>query len=272
MTITVSAFYKFVAISDPAQLRVALEDICRGLSIKGTILVAHEGINGTVAGSPASIDALEAWLKSDPRFAALAAKHSVAAEDPFQRLKIKIKPEIVTMHAPEADPTVKVGQYVASQDWNALIQNPDVVLVDTRNSYEVAIGSFQGAIDPGTRAFHEFPDFVRRQLDPKQHKKVAMFCTGGIRCEKASAYMLQQGFEQVFHLDGGILKYLETMPVSESLWQGECFVFDERVAVQHGLAEGHFALCPDCGHPVERRGEEPSGTQQAAAPCRHCTR
>lgn len=250
MTYSVSAFYKFVAIADPEVLRSAIEDVCRQHGIKGTILLAHEGINGTVSGSDGAIAALENSLRTDARFASLTPKHSTASAEPFQKLKVKVKREIVTFGALGADPTVKAGTYVAPEDWNQLIAAPDVTIIDTRNAYEVAVGTFKGAIDPGTRAFNDFPEFVAKELDPQRHRKVAMFCTGGIRCEKASAYLLSQGFEQVFHLEGGILKYLETVPESQSQWQGECFVFDERVALQHGLGEGSHALCPDCGYPV----------------------
>jgi UPF0176 protein len=250
MTFTVSAFYKFVTIGDLPELRDALLAVCKSHGIKGTILLAPEGINGTVAGADAAIETLETMLRGDARFSDLETKRSVATAEPFQRLKVKIKPEIVTFGVPSADPSVRAGTYVDAKEWNALIHDPSVTVIDTRNGYEVKVGTFPGAIDPKTAAFNEFPEFVRGTLDPKQHRKVAMFCTGGIRCEKASAFMLTQGFEQVFHLKGGILKYLETVPREDSLWQGECFVFDERVALQHGLAEGEHRLCEVCGHPV----------------------
>jgi UPF0176 protein len=255
MSYTVSAFYKFVAIADTAVLRDEIEACCRDKQILGTILLAGEGINGTVAGSQANITALETWLRTDARFGDLTCKHSTAAEAPFQRLKVKVKSEIVTFGADGADPTKRAGTYVSPQDWNALIADPDVVVIDTRNAYEVAVGTFEGAIDPGTRSFNQFPDFVAASLDPKTHRKIAMFCTGGIRCEKASAYLLSQGFEAVFHLQGGILKYLEDVPAEQSQWSGECFVFDERVALQHGLQEGQHALCASCGHPIIQAGQ-----------------
>jgi len=262
MTLTVSAFYKFVRLSDLAETREALLAVCEAHGIKGTMLLAPEGINGTVAGSLQAIDMLEAYLRADPRFAGLDSKRSTAGAEPFQRLKIKIKPEIVTFGIPVADPSVHAGTYVEPKDWNALIGRDDIILIDTRNTYEVKVGTFRGAIDPQTAAFHEFPRYVAGALDPAKHRKVAMFCTGGIRCEKASAYMLSQGFEEVFHLKGGILKYLEDVPPQDSLWQGECFVFDERVALQHGLAEGVHTLCSRCGHPVSQGA--------APQPCPNC--
>jgi UPF0176 protein len=271
MTQTVSAFYRFVAIVDPALLRDQVEVACRHYEIKGTILVAREGINGTVAGSVEGISGLEDWLRSDPRFRELSTKRSSASEEPFKKLKVKVKSEIVTFGAAGADPTVRPGIYVSPEHWNALISDPDVTLIDTRNSYEVAVGTFPSAINPGTRAFSEFPEFVAASLDPSRNRKVAMFCTGGIRCEKASAYLLSQGFEQVFHLEGGILKYLETVPTSQSLWHGECFVFDERVALQHGLGEGSHDLCTICGHPVSR-DTTARATPVSSTHCQLCAR
>ena len=268
MTFSVSAFYKFVAIGDCAALRASLLDVCRVHGIKGTILLANEGINGTVAGTPEAIDCLETWLRSDARFAGLESKQSQAVAAPFQRLKIKIKREIVTFGVPEADPAVTAGTYVEAKDWNALIADPDVTLIDTRNAYEVKVGTFPGSLDPGTAAFNDFPHFVSQQLDPARHRKVAMFCTGGIRCEKASAYLRLQGFAQVYHLKGGILKYLETVPHHDSLWQGECFVFDERVALAHGLEAGAHRLCKVCGHPVLLHTAEAEGT--ATSLCQNC--
>ncbi len=259
MTFTVSAFYKFVTIENLADVRAAVLGECAARQIKGTILLATEGINGTIAGSRASIGQFESWLRSDPRFADLETKRSTSAQVPFQRLKVKIKREIVTFGVPDANPALQAGIYVAASDWNALIRDPDMTLIDTRNAYEFKVGTFPGAVDPQTAAFNDFPEFVRTTLDPKVHRKVAMFCTGGIRCEKASAFMLAEGFQQVFHLKGGILKYLETVPHEDSLWQGECFVFDERVAVQHGLEEGEHRLCEVCGHPVA-----------SGASCPHC--
>ena len=250
MPVTVTAFYKFVAIADPPAMRERLLGLARREEIKGTILVAPEGINATVAGPDAGIRHLLAHLRADPRFAHLVSKESYVEEPPFRRLKVKQKREIVTLRRPEADPTECVGTYVKPQDWNALLADPDVLVIDTRNAYEVAIGTFENAVDPATRTFSEFPDFVAANLDPEKHKRIAMFCTGGIRCEKASALLLAQGFPEVYHLEGGILKYLETVPPEESLWQGECFVFDERVALEHGVRAGTHVMCRACGTPV----------------------
>jgi len=255
MAVTVTAFYKFVAISDCAALREQLLALATELKIKGTILVAAEGINATVSGEDANIRALLAALRSDPRFSDLVSKESFTEGHPFRRMKVKLKREIVTIGVPEANPSLKVGTYVKPENWNALISDPDVVLLDTRNDYEVAIGTFKGAIDPKTGSFREFPGYVRENLDPARTRKVAMFCTGGIRCEKASAYMLHQGFSEVFHLEGGILKYLETVAPEESLWQGECFVFDERVALDYGVKVGSHTSCRACGHPVSQTSE-----------------
>lgn len=256
MSFTVTAFYKFAAISDPPALRERLLDLARAEEIKGTILVAPEGINGTVAGPDAGIRNLLAHLRSDARFADLVSKESYDDAPPFRRLKVRLKREIVTLRRPEADPTKQVGTYVKPEDWNALIADPDVLVLDTRNTYEVAIGTFKDAVDPETRSFGEFPEFVAAHLDPGKHTRVAMFCTGGIRCEKASAYLLSQGFPEVYHLEGGILKYLETVPPEQSLWQGECFVFDRRVALEHGVKPGSHVMCWACGTPVAEGEEE----------------
>lgn len=255
MSITVTAFYKFVAIGDPPALREELLAFARAHEIKGSILLAPEGINATVAGPKDGIRNLLAHLRSDPRFADLVSKESYADAPPFGRLKVRLKREIVTLRKPEADPTQRVGTYVPPDEWNALISDPDVVVIDTRNAYEVAIGTFRNAVDPETRVFSEFPEFVAANFDPGKHRRVAMFCTGGIRCEKASAYMLAQGFPEVYHLEGGILKYLETVTPEESLWQGECFVFDERVALEHGVKPGTHVMCRACGAPIPE-GEE----------------
>lgn len=246
----VATFYRFVDLSDLAPLQAQLLHLGDAHSLKGTILLAPEGINATVAGSRSALDALFAFFDQDPRLADLTRRESIAPTPPFQRFKVKLKAEIVTLGQPEANPSRQVGTYVAPQDWNALLQDPDVLVVDTRNDYEVEIGSFQRAINPRTEHFRDFPAYVQHHLDPQQHRKVALFCTGGIRCEKATALLLNQGFESVYHLQGGILSYLETIPPEESLWHGECFVFDERVAVTHGLEPGHYALCPSCGHPL----------------------
>jgi len=241
MTYKVAALYRFVALPDFRELRAPLQAICDRLALKGTFLLASEGINGTVAGAPHAIDALVAELKEGMAFggrlAGLDVKYSTARQMPFRKMKVRLKKEIVTLRQPQADPSARVGTYVEPADWNALLQDGRVVVIDVRNSYEVALGTFNGARDPQTESFNAFPDYVQRELDPTRHRKIALFCTGGIRCEKASAYMLGQGFDEVYHLKGGILNYLETVPEGESLWEGACFVFDERVALTHGLAE-----------------------------------
>lgn len=246
----VCALYRFVTLEDYEALRQPLLDTLTGLNIKGTLLLAREGINGTVAGSREAIDAMLAWLQQDDRLKGIDFKESFDNEMPFYRTKVKLKKEIVTMGVEGIDPLQVVGTYVKPKDWNQLISDPEVVLVDTRNDYEVAIGTFKGAIDPKTRTFREFPDYVKTHLDPQKHRKVAMFCTGGIRCEKSTAYLKEQGFDEVYHLEGGILKYLEEVPAAESLWEGECFVFDNRVTVDHQLQKGHYELCHACRRPL----------------------
>ena len=255
--VVVAALYKFVTLSPSAetiepllQWQERLYQVCQSHGIRGSLLVAHEGINGTVAGSRAGVDALLSWLRSHVEFAELEHKESRAEKNPFFRLKIKLKKEIVTMGVTGVDPNKKVGTYVDPNAWNDLIARDDVVVLDTRNDYEYAIGTFERALDPKTRSFREFPDWVKQNLDPTKHKKVAMFCTGGIRCEKASAYMLAQGFEEVYHLKGGILNYIEKVPAEQSRWRGDCFVFDNRVAVDHALQPGDYAFCPACRGPV----------------------
>jgi len=250
MALVVAAFYKFVSLPDFAQKQSPLLAHCQEQSIKGTILLAAEGINGTIAGSRQGIDSVLAWLQLDPRLSDLESKESYTDSYPFDRLKVRLKQEIVTLGMPEVNPNQQVGTYVSPQDWNALISDPEVVVIDTRNTYEVDIGTFGGAQNPQTDSFRQFPDYVDHHLDPAKHKKVALFCTGGIRCEKASSLMLSQGFQEVYHLKGGILKYLEEIPTAESLWEGECFVFDQRIALTHGLASGTHDLCRSCGHPV----------------------
>jgi UPF0176 protein len=246
----VITFYKFISLPDCQDLQPVLQDQCQAQQLKGTILLAHEGINATLAGHPGQVQAFLSDLKRDPRFADLEVKVSSASEPPFGRLKVRLKSEIVTLGLPQVDPNQGVGIYVNPQDWNPLLTDPGVTLIDTRNIYEVRIGSFRGALNPGTQAFREFPTFVQQHLDPATHPKIAMFCTGGIRCEKASAYLMQQGFAEVYHLRGGILKYLEEISARESLWWGECFLFDERVTLQHGLALGSYDMCRGCGHPL----------------------
>jgi UPF0176 protein len=246
----IAAFYKFVTLDNYQDRRQPLLNLCQQHHIKGTILLAAEGINGTIAGTRSSIDTILADLRSDPCFADLEHKESIATKQPFDRLKVRLKQEIVTLGIPTIDPTNLVGTYVTPQDWNELIANPDVLVIDTRNQYEVEIGTFAGSIDPHTDSFTEFPEYVATHLDPHQHKQIAMFCTGGIRCEKATSYLLSQGFEHVYHLQGGILKYLAEIPATESQWEGECFVFDDRVAITHGLEPGTHQLCWGCGNPL----------------------
>ena len=265
----VAALYKFASLPDYRELQPALLDFCVGHDLKGTLLLAEEGINGTVAGSREAIDALMAYLRSDPRLADIEHKESFAEKTPFYRMKVRLKKEIVTLGVPGINPNNKVGTYVAPEDWNALISDPDVIVIDTRNDYEYDIGTFKGAIDPHTTTFREFPDYVEKHLDPAKHKKVAMFCTGGIRCEKASSFMMEQGFEEVYHLQGGILKYLENVPAEESLWQGECFVFDQRVAVRHGLELGEYDQCHACRHPLSPE-EMQSPQYVAGISCPYC--
>ncbi|WP_213774080.1 rhodanese-related sulfurtransferase [Bradyrhizobium sp. dw_78] len=241
MSYKVAAFYQFAALPDFQELRQPLRAICAGLGLKGSVLLAHEGINGTLAGSTGGIGELVNELRDGPLFGGrldqLELKFSPATAMPFQRLKVRLKKEIVTFGDANADPTRQVGVYVDPADWNALIAAPDTLVVDTRNAFEVAMGTFAGAIDPGIASFGQFKDFAARHLHPAKHRKIAMFCTGGIRCEKASAYLLAQGFAEVYHLKGGILRYLEDVPEAESRWRGECFVFDERIALGHGLHE-----------------------------------
>jgi len=255
--IRVAALYKFAKFDDLPAKRQALEALCAAEGIKGTLLLAHEGVNGTIAGAPDAIERVVANIRALPGCADLDVKHSGAETPPFHRLKVRIKREIVTMGEPDIDPLAEVGHYVAPEDWNALIADPATIVIDTRNDYEVAIGTFERAIDPHTRTFRDFPAWFREQrealIGDGPTPKVAMFCTGGIRCEKATAFLKAEGIDEVYHLKGGILKYLETVPAEESLWRGECFVFDQRVAVTHDLEAGSSALCHACMRPI---GEE----------------
>lgn len=241
MPYKVAAFYQFASLPDFRRLREPLRTLCGDLALKGSVLLAHEGINGTLAGSPEAIDQLVEALRHgelfDGRLDHLELKFSSAATMPFGRLKIRLKKEIVTFGDKAADPTLQVGTYVEPEDWNDLIAAPDTVVIDTRNAFEIAIGTFEGAIDPAIASFGQFKEFAARHLDPSRDRKIAMFCTGGIRCEKASSYLLAQGFTEVYHLKGGILNYLEQVSEIESRWRGECFVFDQRVALGHGLRE-----------------------------------
>lgn len=269
MTYNIAALYKFAPLRDYAQLREPLQNMCDLLEIKGTLLLAAEGINGTVAGTDQAIDDLLAFLRADLRLADLEAKFSRAEDMPFLRMKVRLKKEIVTMGVPGTDPNEVVGTYVEPEDWNALISDPDVVLIDTRNDYEVEIGTFKGAVNPQTETFREFPDWVEQNKENLKKPKVAMFCTGGIRCEKASSYMKSKGYDEVYHLKGGILKYLETVEKADSLWQGDCFVFDQRVAVKHGLEESDYDQCFACRYPITEK-EKQSPLYVKGVSCPRC--
>lgn len=265
----VCALYKFVSLDNFQEIKQPLLDFMLDNHVRGTLLLAQEGINGTVAGSRESIDALLMYLRNDQRLAELSYKESYTDDMPFLRTRVKLKKEIVTMGVEGIDPKRVVGTYVKPKDWNALISDPDVILVDTRNDYEVQVGTFKNAINPQTESFREFPLYVKQHLDPNKNKKVAMFCTGGIRCEKSTAYLKQQGFEEVYHLEGGILKYLEEVPEQETLWQGECFVFDERVTVNHSLEKGNYDQCNACRMPITEQ-DKLSEHYEHGVSCPHC--
>ena len=258
MSFLTAALYKFVELPDHAALQAPLLAECKAHGIRGTLLLAAEGINGTIAGLPSGVRAVLAYLRNDPRLATLEHKESWASAMPFYRMKVRLKKEIVTLGVPDVHPALMAGQYVKPDDWNELIAQPGVVLVDTRNDYEVSIGTFAGAVNPATASFSELPGWVEREMqsggklvDVNGNKaKVAMFCTGGIRCEKSTAFLKSKGFGEVYHLEGGILKYLETVPEAQSRWQGQCFVFDERVSVGHGLVQGELELCRSCRDPL----------------------
>lgn len=267
--IVVCAMYKFVTLENFQALRQPLLKILDANQIRGTLLLAGEGINGTVAGTRQGIDALLDWLRSDPRLADIDYKESFTDKLPFNRAKVKLKKEIVTMGVEGIDPKRVVGTYVSPLDWNALLSDPDVILIDTRNDYEYRVGTFKNAINPETTSFREFPDYLKENLNPSKHKKVAMFCTGGIRCEKSTAYLKEQGFDEVYHLKGGILKYLEEVPVQKSLWQGECFVFDERVTVNHQLEKGLYDQCNACRLPITDADKASDKFVQGVS-CPHC--
>ena len=267
--LAIATFYQFFPFPDYAEWRSPLLTLCNDNQLKGTILLAREGINGTMAGSREGIDALLAYLRSDSRIDRLEYKESTAEDYPFDRLKVRLKQEIVTLGQPNIDPSARVGTYVRPEDWNELISDPEVTVIDTRNDYEVEIGSFRGAENPNTHSFRDFPDYAKDRLKPQEHRKIAMFCTGGIRCEKATAFLLEQGFEEVYHLQGGILKYLEEVPAQESLWEGECFVFDGRVSVKQGLEPGSYDLCAGCGHPISEE-DKASPHYEAGICCPNC--
>jgi UPF0176 protein len=267
--IVVCALYKFVTLEKFQDLRQPLLKVMEYNKIRGTLLLASEGINGTVASNRQGIDALLAWFEKDARLVNMVVKESFENSNPFNRIKVKLKKEIVTMGIEGIDPKQVVGTYVKPKDWNALISDPDVVLVDTRNAYEVKVGTFEGALNPNTTNFREFPQYVRDNLDPKANKKVAMFCTGGIRCEKSTAYLKEQGFDEVYHLEGGILKYLEEVPEADTMWQGECFVFDNRVTVNHQLEKGAYDQCHACRLPITKE-EQTSEKFLEGISCPHC--
>ena len=268
-----TAMYHFVKLPHFQNLQKPLLNFCISRSIKGTLLLADEGINGTLAGPEKFILELLYYLKNDPifegNFKNLAHKESWSDKSPFYRMKVKLKKEIVTLGVPGVSPTKIVGKYVKPKDWNSIISDPEVILIDTRNDYEFEIGTFKNALNPKTRTFREFPDFVNSHLDPKENKKIAMFCTGGIRCEKASSYMMSMGFNDVYHLEGGILKYLEEVKAEESLWQGECFVFDQRVAIKHGLEVGDYDQCYACRYPLSQEDVQ-SNNYTPGISCPHC--
>ena len=254
--LTVAALYHFARLDDPAALRPALVELGRAHDLTGSLLLAREGVNGTVAGPRAGIDALLAHLRAWPGCADLEHKESWAETPPFGRFKVKLKAEIVTMGQPDVDPRASVGHYLNPAEWNDLLRQPDVAVIDTRNDYEVALGTFAGAVDPGTKTFREFPAWWAENAHRFHNKRIAMFCTGGIRCEKSTNWLLQQGVDQVFHLKGGILKYLEDMPETDSLWQGRCYVFDERVSLGHGLVPGDDRHCGAFRRPVTPEGRQ----------------
>ena len=269
--IVVSAFYKFAALEDFEALQPALQAHCKAHGVLGTILLAREGINGTVCGTQAAIEALMQAFAADARLADIQPKFSFAAEPAFHRMKVRLKQEIVTMGQPDIDPVGEVGAYVKPEDWNALIADPDTLVIDTRNAYEVAIGTFDGAVNPKTASFREFPEWIDTYLTQLEEKpkNIAMFCTGGIRCEKSTAYLVGQGYENIFHLQGGILKYLEEVDAADSRWQGDCFVFDERVSVRHGLAEGDYDMCHACRMPLAAEDKELNSYEPGVS-CLHC--
>ena len=272
-TFLTAAFYKFVDLPDYVDLQAPLLAFCENQSVKGTILLAREGINSTIAGPVEGVHAVLAYLRNDPRLADLTHKEAFATSPPFYRMKVRLKREIVTMGVPEVNPGLMAGTYVKPEQWNALIEDPDVIVIDTRNDYEVSIGTFAGAVNPHIKRFADLPEWIRQngELNAKSGKKpkVAMFCTGGIRCEKSTALMRTEGFDEVYHLEGGILKYLETVPEQNSLWQGECFVFDERVSVGHGLIPGHHDLCRSCREPVSAQDKN-SPLYELGVSCPKC--
>ncbi|MGP4845574.1 oxygen-dependent tRNA uridine(34) hydroxylase TrhO [Marinobacter sp. 1Y8] len=268
-TTVVCALYKFTALDDFETLRQPLLSLMADNQVCGTLLLAHEGINGTIAGPREGVDVIKQWLGADERFAGIDYKESEVDIQPFKRTKVKLKKEIVTMGVETIDPRRTVGTYVEPGDWNALISDPDVLLIDTRNQYEVEVGTFKNAKNPATDTFREFPEYVETHLDPSRHRKVAMFCTGGIRCEKSTAFLKEKGFDEVYHLKGGILKYLEDVPEEQSLWQGECFVFDDRVTVNHRLERGDYDQCHACRRPITEDDKARPEYEQGVS-CHRC--
>ena len=267
--IVISTFYRFAALPDFRSLREPLLKTLLRHDVRGTVLLAAEGVNGTVAGSREGIDAVLEGIRADSRLRELRARESFSAENPFYRTRVKLKKEIVTMGEPGIDPRFMAGAYVAPERWNELIDDPEVLVLDTRNRYEVEIGSFENAVNPETDSFREFPEYVRENLDPAKHRKVAMFCTGGIRCEKSTAYLKQQGFDEVYHLQGGILSYLESVPPEDSRWRGECFVFDNRVTVDHRLEPGTYDQCHACRMPISDEDKQSPHFEKGVS-CPHC--
>ena len=265
----VAALYHFARFERFESVRAPLQDLCDEVGVKGTLLLAAEGMNGTIAGTDAAITTVLGFIRALPEFSRLEHKESRASKMPFLRMKVRLKKEIVTMGVEGIDPNQIVGTYVEPQDWNALISDPETIVIDTRNDYETAIGVFRGAVDPNTKSFREFPDWVKNNPGLHNKPKIAMYCTGGIRCEKATAFMKEQGFDEVYHLKGGILKYLEQVPQEESLWDGACFVFDERVSVTHGLQEGEHVLCHACRYPLTAE-EVKSPLFEEGVSCPHC--
>lgn len=265
----VAALYRFVQLDDYKDLQKPIHDQMVEYGVCGSLLLASEGINGTVSGSREAIDQLLNYLRDDPRLSSLEVKESFALEAPFKRTRVRLKKEIVTMGVDGINPNDSVGTYVDPKDWNKLISDPEVTVIDTRNDYEVAIGTFEGAINPETESFRQFPAFVDNELDPQKHRKVAMFCTGGIRCEKSTAFLRSKGFDEVYHLKGGILKYLEEVPEEDSKWKGDCFVFDKRVSVGHNLELGEHLMCYGCGWPVDpEQQHDPKFVR--GVQCPHC--
>ena len=271
--VIVAAFYKFIHLSDPVAVQRDLQKACESAGILGTILIAHEGINGTVCALREGICALMAHFADSPYFSDIQPKYSFAEKPAFYRMKVRLKREIVTMGQPDIDPENSVGTYVSPQDWNALISASNTLVIDTRNRYEVAIGTFENAVDPETASFRDFPAWIENYMadlpEEKRPKNIAMFCTGGIRCEKATSYLRARGYENVFHLEGGILKYLETMPAEDSAWRGECFVFDQRVSVKHGLAPGAYDQCHACRTPLTQEDKQRASFEHGVS-CLHC--